>query len=64
MGRWDMMTTLSGRFIDFTASYTHADELGGQLTSLIDTINTHTLVQDVLVDLPGRDGIRDYLASR
>jgi len=62
VGRWDMMTTLSGRFTDFTASVTHADELGGQLTSIIDAANTYTLIQDVLVDLPGRDGIRDFLA--
>jgi len=62
VGRWDMMTTLSGRFTDFTASVTHADELGGQLTSIIEAANTYTLVQDVLVDLPGRDAIRDFLA--
>jgi len=62
VGRWDMETTLSGQFIDFTASYTHSDDLGGQLTSLINPPNTYTLVHDVLVDLPGRDNIRDFLA--
>ena len=64
VARWVMTTTLSGRFVEFTANYTHADELGGQLTSLISTngIRTHFLVHDVLVDLPGRDGIRDFLA--
>lgn len=64
VARWVMTSTLSGRFVEFTANYTHADELGGELTSLFSTngIRTHFLVHDVLVDLPGRDGIRDFLA--
>lgn len=63
IARWLMNCTLSGRFVEFKAQYSHADELGGELTSLIDGINTHNLVQDVLVDLPGRDGIRDFLSK-
>jgi len=63
VARWVMQTTLSGRFIDFTAEYTHADELGGAVTSLLEGVNTHTLVHDVLVDLVGRDGVRDFLAK-
>ncbi|MCP5523219.1 MAG: Ig-like domain-containing protein [Verrucomicrobiales bacterium] len=63
VARWIMTSSLSGRFVEFTAYYTHADELGGQLTSLItDQPKTHFLVHDVLVDLPGRDGVRDFLA--
>lgn len=62
VGRWNMVTTLMGRFVEFDASFTHDDSLGGDLTSLIDSVHTHTLVHDVLVDLPGRDGIRDFLA--
>ncbi len=62
VGRWNMVTTLSGKFIDITATYTHADALGGAATSLIKAINTHLLVHDVKVDLPGRDSIRDFLA--
>jgi hypothetical protein len=64
VARWVMTSTLSGRFVEFTAHYTHADELGGQLTSLISgDPRTHLLVHDVLVDLPGRDVIRDFLAK-
>lgn len=63
VARWLMTTTLSGRFVEFTARFIHADELGGQLTSLLQAVNTHFLVRDVLVDLPGRDGIRDFLAE-
>lgn len=60
--RWIMECSLSGRFVDFTASVAHSDELGGVLTSLIEAANTHVLVGDVRVDLPGRDAIRDFLA--
>jgi uncharacterized repeat protein (TIGR01451 family) len=62
VGRWLMSTTLAGRFIEFDASYTHADNLGGALTSLLESVNTHTLLRDVRVDEPGRDSVRDFLA--
>ncbi len=60
--RWIMTCSLSGQFTEFTAYYTHSNELGGQLTSLIEEINTRFLVRDVLVDVPGRDSARDFLA--
>jgi len=65
MARWIMSCTLSGKFIEFDARVSHSDELGGELTSLIKPENTrtHFLVKDVLVDLPGRDSIRDFLAK-
>ncbi len=63
MGRWIMICTLSGQFVEFTAEFSHADELGGELTSLIDAVNTHFLVHDVIVDLPGRDLVKDFLAK-
>jgi len=62
MGRWVMETTLAGRFSDFTATFTHSDDLGGQLTSILQATNAHVLLQDVRVDLPGRDAVRDFLA--
>jgi uncharacterized repeat protein (TIGR01451 family) len=61
--RWIMTCTLSGRFVELSARFSHSDELGGELTSLIDAINPHLLVHDVLVDLPGRDTVRDFLAK-
>jgi hypothetical protein len=63
-GSWQMTATLSGRFTKFTAEVTHAPELGGALTSLIpaDAISAHRLIGKVLVDLPGRDTVRDFLA--
>lgn len=62
MGRWDMQSTLAGEFIDFTASMTHSDELGGAATSIVSQPATHFLVRNVLVDEPGRDAVRDFLA--
>lgn len=62
MGRWTMTTSLSGRFTEFTAEFTHADELGGALTSLLDDVNTHFLLRNVLVDAPGRDNVKDFLS--
>ena len=61
--RWNMTCTLSGKFVEFTAGFSHSDELGGELTSLISETRTHFLVHDVLVGLPGRDAVRDFLAK-
>jgi Ca2+-binding RTX toxin-like protein len=61
-GRWMMESSLSGQFIDFNASFTHPDELGGRMTSLLDATNAHFLLRDVMVDLPTRDRVRDFLA--
>ena len=63
MGRWIMESTLAGQFVDFTASFSHADELGGALTSILQGTNAHLLIRDVRVDLPGRDLVRDFLAQ-
>ena len=63
MGRWVMETTLSGKFTEFSARFSHSDELGGALTSLLQAANAHALIRDVRVDLPGRDVVRDFLAQ-
>ncbi|NVK44291.1 MAG: calcium-binding protein [Oceanospirillaceae bacterium] len=61
-GRWIMETTLSGKFIDFSASVSHGAEYGGELTSIIDGANTHFLIRNVQVDMQGRDPYQDFLA--
>jgi len=63
VGRWQMEVPLSGRFTEFSAQFSHASDLGGKMTSLLTAANTHFLIQDVVVDLPGRDVIRDFLAE-
>ena len=60
---WDMIATLSGRFIEFGAEFTHASELGGELTSLIQETNAHYLVHMVRVNRPYSDNYLDFLAD-
>lgn len=60
---WDMITSLSGTFTEFKASYTHAPEFGGEETSLIRSINAHFIVHEVIDDRVGRDAVRDFLAD-
>ncbi len=62
-GAWDMITTLSGEFTEFKASYTHATELGGEETSLIKSVDAYFMVHEVLNDQPGRDELLDFLAE-
>jgi len=62
-GAWDMITTLSGEFTEFNASYTHSSELGGEETSVINSINAYFFVHEVLNDQTGRDSLLDFLAT-
>lgn len=63
VGRWQMVTTLDGEFTEFKAEFTHADELGGALTSILQATNAHFLIRDVMADASGHDGILDFLAE-
>lgn len=60
---WDMISTMTGRFKEFGATFTHASELGGELTSLIKETNAYYLTHLVKVNLPGRDNYLDILAD-
>lgn len=60
---WRMISTLSGRFVEFKTSFSHTSELGGELTSLIRETNSHFLTHMVRVNLPGRDSRLDFLAD-
>ena len=62
MGRWNAICSLMGEFIKFEAEFTHSDELGGELTSLIEDVRPHFLIHDVLIDIPGTDSVKDFLA--
>lgn len=62
-GSWDMITSLSGEFVEFKASYTHASELGGEETSVIKSMNAYFIAHEVMNDQPGRDTQRDFLAD-
>ncbi len=60
---WVMSSSLSGRFTSFTSTFTHAADLGGQLTSLLQNVTTYTLIKDVLVVYPGRDSVPDFMVN-
>ncbi|MFA4918754.1 MAG: hypothetical protein WC581_05820 [Thermodesulfovibrionales bacterium] len=62
-GYWEMISTLSGKFVEFNATFSHASDLGGELTSILKQTNTHYLIHRVKVNLPGRDGRLDFLAD-
>lgn len=62
VARWDMITSLSGKFVEFDATFTHADTLGGAVTSLLKAVNYHQLIQNVRVDADNRDKLIDFLA--
>lgn len=67
VARWTMVTSLHGWFVDFNASFTHAPELGGAMTSFISEggVRAHTLVREVLADhASSPDDIVDFLALR
>ena len=63
VAKWMMTCSLSGKFVSFEADFSHSDELGGELTSLMESVTTHFLVKDVRVDLAGRDEIDDFLSK-
>ena len=56
-------STLQGLFINFSATYTHSDALGGLDTSLIQSVQTHTLIHAGDFNFPGNTGETDYLAE-
>jgi hypothetical protein len=60
---WDMITSLSGEFVEFKATYTHAPEFGGEETSLITNLVAHFIAKEVLNDQAGRDEVLDFLAD-
>jgi hypothetical protein len=56
---WQMLSTLYGRFLEAKASFTHSDELGGSITSLIDEAKVYRLVGKVQANA---DGVPDFLS--
>lgn len=62
-GAWDMITEFSGTFLSVSATYTHSTALGGQETSLIQSVNAYLFLHEVLDDQPGRDSVRDFLTD-
>lgn len=60
---WEMISTLSGKFVEFDVTFSHASELGGELTSLIKETNAHYFIHRIKVNIPGRDARFDFLTN-
>lgn len=63
VARWLFESSLQGEFIDYAASFTHRDELGGEDTSIFDRVGIHPLAHTILVDRPDDDGMPDFLVN-
>ncbi len=63
IGRWQMVSTLMGKFTEFEATYKHSTQLGGELTSLIASLDTNFLTHTMLINEPGFDDVPDFLAD-
>jgi hypothetical protein len=63
VAQWVMTSTLQGKFIDYSATFEHADDLGGMRTSLIDSVEIHELIHVVRADIPSDDGKPDFLVN-
>ena len=57
---WQMTSTLQGKFIDYSASYTNVNPLGLNESSIITSVKIHELIH--AGDVNG-DGIADFLAN-
>ncbi|HZU36304.1 MAG TPA: hypothetical protein VFA18_10365, partial [Gemmataceae bacterium] len=58
-----LLSSLQGIFDHFTATFTHSDALGGLATSLIQSVQTHTLIHAGNFNYANSTGAIDYLAE-
>jgi alpha-tubulin suppressor-like RCC1 family protein len=63
VARWDFISSLQGKFLEYSAEFQHADALGGLRTSLIESIEIHELTHIVQADRAGDDALIDFLAN-
>ncbi|HUW35276.1 MAG TPA: Ig-like domain-containing protein, partial [Planctomycetota bacterium] len=63
VARWLMVSTLQGKFIEYSATFEHLDAIGDKHISLIDTVDIHELIHVVKADRPADDDIHDFLAN-
>ena len=58
-----LLSSLQGVFDNFTATFSHSDALGGTETSLISSVQTHTLIHAGDINYPNSTGATDYLVD-
>jgi hypothetical protein len=62
-GVWQLTASLQGLFTDYSATFEQNDNFGNPKTSLIDSVNIHTLIDAVEDDRPGADHVADFLVD-
>jgi hypothetical protein len=66
---WELLSSLQGRFTDFSATFTHTDDAGSLRTSLINSVNIAPLIQlvhvgdDGATQQPSDDGVASFLVA-
>lgn len=60
---WKMVSTLQGKFIEYTAKFEHITSLGDPQLSLIDSVEIHELIHTVRADRPNDDAMQDFLTN-
>ncbi|XP_068209798.1 uncharacterized protein [Palaemon carinicauda] len=61
--RWWMTSSLIGKFIDYNATFENRNPLGDPKLSLIEKLDIHELIQNILIPGDGDDGILDFLVN-
>lgn len=54
--RWVMTSSLTGRFVSYSASYEHSNPLGRADVSLVDNVTIYELIHSVRIEDPTDDG--------
>lgn len=60
---WQLKSSLQGKFIEYSATFEHVNDLGVEELSLIKEVNIHELIQKVQVDHPTDDNLPDFLVN-
>jgi CARDB/Divergent InlB B-repeat domain/Bacterial Ig-like domain len=60
---WDLLSSLAGKFLSLDATFQHLDDMGNTNTSLINSVEIHSLIHRVLANRTNDDDIPDFLAN-
>ncbi len=60
---WLFKSSLQGKFIDYSASFKHVNDLGNSELSLLKEVKIHELIRKVRVNNPTDDQLPDFLVN-
>jgi hypothetical protein len=63
VAQWSFLSSLQGKFIEYSATFEHVDSLGSANLSLIDSVSIHELIHPVRADRAGDDAVPDFLVN-